>query len=214
MKNFAVIGCGRFGRAVAKTLYKLGYDVLAVDSDKEVIQQIRDEVTTAVTAEIDENVFRKIGVGECDVAVISIGSDIEASVIATIVVKELGVPYVVCKSGNEIQEKILYKIGADIVVTPEREMGQKVAQSLVSKNFIEKLNLGPDYTVADLSVPKKWVGKSIIDLDVRKNYRVSIIAIRKDGLVDTMPRPELVLEEDWKLILIGKTIDIDKIGEM
>jgi len=113
VKNFAVIGCGRFGRAVATTLYKLGHDVLAIDKDEEVIQNIADDVTRAVTAIPDESALRDLGVADCDIVIVSMGSDVESSVITTLIVKELKVPYVICKAGSEIQEKILYKIGAD-----------------------------------------------------------------------------------------------------
>lgn len=214
MKNFAVIGCGRFGRAVAKTLYKLGYDVLAVDIDKDVIQQISEDVTRAVTAEVDEEVFRKIGVGECDVAVVSIGSNVEHSVIATLIIKELGVPYIVCKAGNDIQEKILYKIGADKVIMPEREMGEKIAKNLVTKNFLDKINLDPEYSMGELNVPQSWIGKSIAELDVRKNYNINILAIRRKDYLDTVPEAALIFREGWKMIIVGKNDDLDRMGEI
>lgn len=214
MKNFAVIGCGRFGRAVAKTLYKLGYDVLAVDIDKDVIQQISEDVTRAVTAEVDEEVFRKIGVGECDVAVVSIGSNVEHSVIATLIIKELGVPYIVCKAGNDIQEKILYKIGADKVIMPEREMGEKIAKNLVTKNFLDKINLDPEYSMGELNVPQSWIGKSIAELDVRKNYNINILAIRRKDYLDTVPEAALIFREGWKIIIVGKNDDLDRMGEI
>ena len=124
MKNYVVIGCGRFGSSVAKTLYSLGHEVLAIDQNEEKVQNIADQVTHSVQADCtDENALKSLGIRNFDVAVISIGSDIQSSIMATLIVKELGVQYVLCKAQNELQAKVLYKIGADRVVFPERDMG-------------------------------------------------------------------------------------------
>ncbi|EJP26206.1 NADP oxidoreductase coenzyme F420-dependent [Peptostreptococcaceae bacterium AS15] len=208
VKNFAVIGCGRFGRAVATTLYKLGHDVLAIDKDEEVIQNIADDVTRAVTAIPDESALRDLGVADCDIVIVSMGSDVESSVITTLIVKELKVPYVICKAGSEIQEKILYKIGADRVISPERDSGVKLAKNLVSENILDKIDLDPDYTLFEILTPAKWVGKSLIELDIRKKYHLNIVAIKKLKKFMITPNPEEKLEENYTILLVGSNKSI------
>ena len=203
-KNFVVIGCGRFGRAIATTLYKLGNDVLAIDSNEEIIQNIAGDVTKAVTSQIDEQVLREIGVPNCDVAIVSMGSDIESSVITTLLLKEMKIPYIVCKASTEIHEKILYKIGADRVVSPERDSGIKIAKNLVSDNVLDKIDLDPDYAIFELITPKSWIGKSLIELNVRKEYNLNVVAIKKDDDFVITPNPEEPLKENDIILLLGE----------
>ena len=203
-KNFVVIGCGRFGRAIATTLYKLGHDVLAIDSNEEIIQNIAGDVTKAVTSQIDEQVLREIGVPNCDVAIVSMGSDIESSVITTLLLKEMKIPYIVCKASTEIHEKILYKIGADRVVSPERDSGIKIAKNLVSDNVLDKIDLDPDYAIFELITPKSWIGKSLIELNVRKEYNLNVVAIKKDDDFVITPNPEDPLKENDIILLLGE----------
>lgn len=203
-KNFVVIGCGRFGRAIATTLYKLGHDVLAIDSNEEIIQNIAGDVTKAVTSQIDEQVLREIGVPNCDVAIVSMGSDIESSVITTLLLKEMKIPYIVCKASTEIHEKILYKIGADRVVSPERDSGIKIAKNLVSDNVLDKIDLDPDYAIFELITPKSWIGKSLIELNVRKEYNLNVVAIKKDDDFVITPNPEEPLKENDIILLLGE----------
>lgn len=211
MKSFAVIGCGRFGSSVAKTLYKLGYDVLAIDYSEEVTQNIAYYVTKAVTvSSFDENVLREVGVANCDVVIVGIGSDIEASVITTLAVKELGVGYILCKAGSEIQEKILYKIGANKVITPEKEMGMKIANNLVSENILDKIDLDPNYTIVEIGIPEIWVGKTLAELEIRKRYLLNVVATKKDDELNIVPNPNEILEEDTAILLVGKNEDLQK----
>ena len=203
-KNFVVIGCGRFGRAIATTLYKLGHDVLAIDSNEEIIQNIAGDVTKAVTSQIDEQVLREIGVPNCDVAIVSMGSDIESSVITTLLLKEMKIPYIVCKASTEIHEKILYIIGADRVVSPERDSGIKIAKNLVSDNILDKIDLDPDYAIFELITPKSWIGKSLIELNVRKEYNLNVVAIKKDDDFVITPNPEEPLKENDIILLLGE----------
>ena len=210
VKNFAVIGCGRFGRAVATTLYKLGHDVLAIDKDEEVIQNIADDVTRAVTAIPDESALRDLGVADCDIVIVSMGSDVESSVITTLIVKELKVPYVICKAGSEIQEKILYKIGADRVISPERDSGVKLAKNLVSENILDKIDLDPNYTIVEIGIPEIWVGKTLAELEIRKRYLLNVVATKKDDELNIVPNPNEILEEDTAILLVGKNEDLQK----
>lgn len=210
MKNFAVIGCGRFGSSVATTLYKLGYDVLAIDSDEETIQNISNSVTKAVVVpNPDENTLKELGIGSCDVVIVSIGSDVEASVITTLIVKEIGVPYILCKAGSDIQAKILYKIGANKVITPEREMGIKVAQTLVSENILDKMTVDPSCTILEVITPKQWVGKTLMELNIRKRYSLNVVAIKKKDVFNIIPDPNEPLKEKSIMLLVGNNKDLD-----
>lgn len=214
MKNYVVIGCGRFGSSVAKTLYSLGHDVLAIDQDEEKIQSISDQVTHAVEADAnDENVLRSLGIRNFDVAVVSIGSDIQSSIMATLICKELGVKYVLCKAKNELQAKVLYKIGADRVVFPERDMGIRVAHNLVSQNVLEYIELDPHYSIAEIVTPSKWIGKTIGELDLRANYGINVMAVKHGMEINISPDATDTLKPGDIMVVIGKNEQINKVEE-
>ena len=161
-RQFIVIGLGRFGTSVAETLYSLGNDVLAVDFDEDVVQNISDKVTHAVQVDAnDENSLRALGIRNFDCAVISIGTNIQSSILATLLVKELGVKYVITKATNALHAKVLYKIGANRVVFPERDMGVRVAHNLVSSNILDYIELSPDYSIAEVISPEEWHNKTL-----------------------------------------------------
>ncbi|WP_347351298.1 potassium channel family protein [Acetoanaerobium noterae] len=214
MKNYVVIGCGRFGSSVAKTLYSLGHEVLAIDKNEEKIQNIAEQVTHAVEADCtDENVLKSLGIRNFDVAVISIGSDIQSSIMATLICKELGVQYVLCKAQNELQAKVLYKIGADRVVFPERDMGIRVAHNLVSQNVLEYIELDPHYSIAEIVAPSKWIGKTIGQLDLRANYGITVMAVKQGININISPEADDVLKAGDILVVIGKNEQINKVEE-
>ncbi|CBH21260.1 NAD-binding site [Acetoanaerobium sticklandii] len=214
MKNYVVIGCGRFGSSVAKTLYSLGHEVLAIDKNEEKVQNIAEQVTHAVEADCtDENVLRSLGIRNFDVAVISIGSDIQSSIMATLIAKELGVHYVLCKAQNELQAKVLYKIGADRVVFPERDMGIRVAHNLVSQNVLEYIELDPHYSIAEIVAPSKWIGKTIGTLDLRANYGINVMAVKHGMQINISPEADDVLKPGDILVVIGKNEQINKVEE-
>ena len=214
MKNYVVIGCGRFGSSVAKTLYSLGHEVLAIDKNEEKIQNIAEQVTHAVEADCtDENVLKSLGIRNFDVAVSSIGSDIQSSIMATLICKELGVQYVLCKAQNELQAKVLYKIGADRVVFPERDMGIRVAHNLVSQNVLEYIELDPHYSIAEIVAPSKWIGKTIGQLDLRANYGITVMAVKQGININISPEADDVLKAGDILVVIGKNEQINKVEE-
>ena len=214
MKNYVVIGCGRFGSSVAKTLYSLGHEVLAIDKNEEKVQNIAEQVTHAVEADCtDENVLKSLGIRNFDVAVISIGSDIQSSIMATLICKELGVQYVLCKAQNELQAKVLYKIGADRVVFPERDMGIRVAHNLVSQNVLEYIELDPHYSIAEIVAPSKWIGKTIGQLDLRANYGITVMAVKQGININISPEADDVLKAGDILVVIGKNEQINKVEE-
>lgn len=214
MKQFVVIGIGRFGSALAKRLYELGHEVLAIDVDEEEIQKISDKVTHAVTADAsDENVLKSLGVRNFDVAVVSIGDDIQSSIIITLMLKELGIKYVVAKAQNDLHAKVLYKIGADRVVFPERDMGERVAHNLIATNILESIELSPEFSIIEFKIPQAWAGKNLRDLNLRVKYGVNVVAIKdtETNKINATPMADDDLREDAIMVVIGSNEDLKKI---
>lgn len=210
-RQFAVIGLGSFGSSVAKTLYSLGNDVLAVDSDEDVIRDISDYVTHAVQADTaDEKSLRELGVGNYDVAVIGIGSDIQGSILATLLVKELGVKYIISKAHDEMHAKLLYKIGADRVVFVERDMGARVAHNIFASNILDYIELSPEYNIAEIVCPEEWYGKTLKEIDVRANYGLSVIAIRRDHDMNIAPRADDTVKPNDVIVAIGSNKELSR----
>ena len=211
-KQFVVIGLGRFGTSVAKTLYSLGNDVLAIDVDEETVQNISDSVTHSVQAEAtDENTLRSLGIRNFDVAVVTIGSDLQASVMVTLLLKELGVKYIIAKANSELHAKVLYKIGADRVVLPERDMGVRVAHNLVSSNILDYIELSSDYSIAEIANPRGWQGKTLQELNLRANYGINVVAVKKDNDINVSPIAEDVLEAGDVIVAIGGAEELSKL---
>ena len=212
MKSFAVIGCGRFGSSVAKTLYGLGYEVLALDSDEEIIQDIADEVTHAAVVDVmDEVALKELGLSNFDVVVVSIGSNTEASIMATIIAKELGVKKVIAKASSDFQGKVLDKIGADKVIFPERDMGIRVAHNLVSANILEFIELSPDYGIIEITAIRDWIGKSLYQLQLPNKHGINVMAIKKASIITISPDGDTVIELDDTLVVIASTAAINKL---
>jgi trk system potassium uptake protein TrkA len=178
-KSFAIIGMGRFGRTLAKTLSQMGCEVLCLDKDESEIQAIASHVTHAVVGDcVDENVLKSLGIANFDVVVLSMASDIQTSVLLTVMLKELDAKYNEAKVQSPIHSKILKKLGADAIVFPEYDMGVKIAYSLASTNFLDYIELSDGYRIIEVTCPKAWVGKSVVDLKVRNKYSVNILAVR------------------------------------
>lgn len=211
-KQFVVIGLGRFGTSVAKTLYSLGNDVLAIDVDEETVQNISDSVTHSVQADAtDENTLRSLGIRNFDVAVVTIGSDLQSSVMVTLLLKELGVDHIIAKANSEIHAKVLYKIGADRVVLPERDMGVRVAHNLVSSNILDYIELSPDYSIAEIANPKAWQGKTLQELNLRANFGINIVAVKKDNDINVSPMADDKLEAGDVIVAIGCSDELNKL---
>jgi trk system potassium uptake protein TrkA len=180
VRQFAVIGIGRFGYSVAKTLAEQGCQVLAIDKDHERVQEISDFVTQSVNLDAtDEKALRAVGIGDIDVCVVSIGQNKEASIMTTLLLKEMGIGEVVCKAITVMHGRVLQKIGADLVVFPEGEMGERVARSLAHPNILDNLELSKDYGIFEIVTPKEFVGKTLADLDIRARFGLNVIAVRE-----------------------------------
>lgn len=212
-KSYAVIGLGQFGMSVAETLAESDCDVLAIDAREESIQEIADKVTYAVRADVREpEVLRTLGVQNVDVAVIAVAENMEASIMATMQAKELGVPYVMAKAMNALHGKILEKIGADRVIYPEQSMGLRVARNLMSGGFLDVFELSTEFSMAEFSVPAEWVGKSLQELQLRESHDINIIAIKVGDDVEINLDPVKPLEADWHLMAIGKNKVLERLN--
>lgn len=211
-KQFVIIGLGRFGSSIAKTLYSLGNDVLAIDKDEDIVQEIADSVTHAVQLDAtDENALRSLGIRNFDVAVVTIGDNIQSSIMATLLVKELGVKYIIAKGHSDLHAKVLYKIGADRVVLPEKDMGIRVAHNLVSTSILDYIELSPDYSIMEIEVLKEWYNKSLRELKLRSKYGINIMAIKREGEINLSPAADDLIEPKDVLVAIGSAEDLGKL---
>ncbi|TDT61044.1 potassium channel family protein [Fonticella tunisiensis] len=211
-RQFVVIGLGRFGSSVAKTLYSLGNEVLVIDKDEEKVQEMADFATHAVQADAtDEAALRSLGIRNFDVAVIAIGDDVQSSIMVTLLAKEYGIKYVIAKAQNELHAKVLYKIGADRVVFPEREMGVRVGHNLCSSNILEYIELSPDYSIMEVTPLEEWHGKSLSELNMRSKYGINIMAIKRGNDINISPTADDVLQEGDILVVVGATDDLKNI---
>ena len=211
-KQYIVIGCGRFGSSVAKKMCQLGNEVMVIDKDEDSIENIAEQVThTAIVDVTEERDLKSIGLGNFDVVIVAISSDIRASIMVTIMAKEMGVPKIVCKAKDELQAKVLYKIGADKVVFPERDMGIRLAYNLASENILDQINLDPEYSIMEIVTPTNWVGKTIIELNLKAKYDITVLAVKTTSGLKVMPSPNYKMQEKNILIIIGNT---DKIGDI
>lgn len=208
-KQYAVLGLGRFGESVAIELSNNGYDVLAIDKNENIVQNISEHVRFAVKADVtDIEALRSLGLGNFDVAIIAIGTDIDSSIMATLLAKELGVKLIISKAQNNMHEKILKKIGADRVIFPEREMAQRIANNLMSGNIIDYLELSHDYSIVEIEVLPEWVGKNLLQLNFRNTYGVNVVALKRDGHIIVALNPTANFKENDVLIVIGSNEDI------
>lgn len=215
MKSFIIIGLGRFGSNIALQLASQGCEVLAIDHNKDRVQSIADFVTKAVVADIrDKEVLKTLGVHNFDCAVVAIGMDIAASVLATMNLKSLNVPFIVCKAQDNTHREVLDKLGADRVVMPEQEFAIRIAKSLVSPNVFEYIELSDECGIIEINTPKSWIGSSLLKLNVRDKYGVSIIAIKKGRKITVAPGGQYVMEPNDTLVIIGESGKLERIEKM
>ncbi|NMB45009.1 MAG: TrkA family potassium uptake protein [Firmicutes bacterium] len=203
-RQYAVIGLGRFGTSVAQTLYEMGCEVLAIDSDEEKVQMVANTVTHAVQADAtDEGAMRALGLRNFDVAIVSIG-DVQASILTTLVLKEMGIKWLIAKALSELHGRVLEKIGADKVIYPERDMGMRVAHNLISGSIVDYVELAPGYSIIEVVAQGKYSGRTLKELDLRARYGVSIMAIKRGAEVIVAPGANDYIQTGDQLIAIGK----------
>lgn len=215
-RQFAVLGLGRFGQSVVKTLYDKGYDVLAVDKDIDIVNEMSKYSTLVLQADVgDETVVKNLGLNNYDVVVVAMGANLEKSVMATLLAKENGAKTVITKAKNQSEKTVLLKVGADRVVLPEREMGEKLATNLITTNVIDFINLSDKFGVAEIKPLEKWIGETLIKSNIRAEYNINVVAIKRgdDADIIVTPRPSEVILEGDKLVVIGENADISYVTE-
>lgn len=209
--QFAVIGLGRFGSSVAKQIAELGHEVLGVDKNLQVVDDMNQCLTHTVVADTtDEEALRSIGIRNMDCVVVAIGDDIQASILTSIILKDLGIKKVVAKALSPLHGKVLKRIGVDRVIYPERDMGVRVANQLVSPNLLDYIELSRNYTIAEISATKKIAGHTLMHLDTRARYGCTIVAINKKDDVVIAPTAEDILEQGDIMVVIGTNEQIDR----
>lgn len=213
-KQFLVIGLGRFGASVARTLCDLGHEVLAVDSDEEAVEDVSPYVTQAIQANAaDDGVLASLDAGTYDAAVVSIGSDIRSSILISVLCKEAGVPLVIAKAMDDLHAKVLSKVGVDRVIFPERDMGQRVARSLVMPQMIELMSLTGSSRVAEILLPEKWQNRTLAESDIRRNTGITVLAVRRGGEMITSLTADFRLLPGDILLVLGAQEQIDALEQ-
>ena len=212
MKSYIVIGLGRFGQTLARQLCMLGAEVLAMDVRNDLVQQVADDVTHAVVGDAqDKEVLRALGARDFDCAIIAIGSDLAASVLTTMNLKELEVPYIICKAHDETHRRVLEKLGVDRVIIPEQENAQRLARSLNSHNVLDYIELSEDYGILEVPAPKSWVNKTLKELNVRAKLGVNIIAVESGKKTNVSPSADYKILEGDILVVLGDNYSLEKV---
>ena len=215
MKSYIVIGLGRFGSAIARQLCRLGAEVLAIDMHEDLVQQVANEVTHAVVGDArDKEVLRALGVRDMDCAIIAIGEDLAASVLTVMNLKELGVPYVVCKAHDETHRRVLEKLGVDRVVIPEQEHAQRLGRSLFSHNVLDYIELSEEYGILEVPAPKAWVGKSLKELNVRAKMGVNIIAVESGKTTNVSPAADYKIQSGDIMVVLGDNPALEAVQKL
>ena len=215
MKSFVVFGLDAFGQTLAVSLEQSGHQVMVIDQNDEAVRKVADITTDAIIGDpMSESVLRKAGVNAYDTAVISFPGEINNTILLTMMLKDMGVKRVVARACSELECRVLEKIGVDHIVFPERDMGEKLAHTLDKQNVFEYLRYSEDYSSVEKKVPAAWVGKTIIDLNVRREYGVNIIAINEDGKgkINISPAPDRVFLDGDVITLIGSNKTINKLS--
>lgn len=211
-KQYLIIGVGRFGSALAKTLCEMGHEVLAVDASAERVAAITPYVTNAIqVAPADEESMRSLGIRNFDAAVVAIGDDLQHSILMTVLCKEMGARYLVAKASDAMHAKVLLKLGVDRVVFPERDMGERIARSMVNPHMLDLINLPSGYQISYISCPDTWKERSLQQIDVRKRYGVSILAIYRDSEIQMDLRAETRLAAGDNLLVLGRREAVEKV---
>ena len=211
-KTYAVFGLGRYGVSVAKELVNNGAEVIAVDEKESIVNAVSNELPFCKCADTtDLEVLKRLGIANVDVVIVAMAGNIESSVMTVMQCKELGVPNVIAKCSNEMHYKILTKVGADKVVFPEKESGIRMAKNLLSSGFVDMIELSKDVSMVELDVKKEWEGKTLLELNFRKKYVLNVIAVKENDTININIDPNMPLNVNMKLIVVGNISKISKI---
>lgn len=211
-KTYAIFGLGRYGYSVAKELVNCGVDVIAVDSDEHIVNTLANELPFCKCADTtDIEVLRRLGISNVDIVIVAMAGSIEASIMTVALCKELGVPYVIAKCSSEMHYKILTKVGADKVVFPEKESGIRLAKNLLSSGFVDMIELNTEVSMIEVDVKKDWIGKNLLELNLRKKYSLNVIALKENNKININVDPTTPLVEHMKLIVVGNKNKLSKL---
>lgn len=211
-QTYAVFGLGRYGRAVATELTKSGAEVLAVDIHEDIVNDAIDEIPLCKCADVtDPDVIKQLGISNVDIVIIAMGGNLESSVLSIMLCKEAGVKTVIAKCSDPMHQKILSRVGADIVVFPEKDSGTRLAKNLLSSGFVDIIELSKNVSMIELEMRKEWVGKHLLELNLRKKYSINVIAIRQNDDVRIDVDPSEILTADMKLIVVANTNKLNKL---
>ena len=211
-KTYAVFGLGRYGTAVARELVENGMEVIAIDAEQKIINDAAAYLPVCKCADVtDAEVIARLGIGNIDTVIVCMASNLEASVMAITLCKEAGVKTVIAKCANEMHQKILLRVGADQVVFPENESGIRLAKNLLSSGFIDMISLSSDVAMVEIDIKDEWIGKNLIELNLRKKYGFNIVAVKKGETVNVTVNPEQALDAETTLIVIANTTKLGKL---
>ncbi len=213
-RQFAVIGLGRFGRAVCGTLHKMGYQVLGTDKDEKLVNQVLAHRLASHAIQLDSTepeALKEAGIFEVDTVIVAIGNYVQESIITTLNVKEAGVPHVVAKASSEIHEKLLRRVGADHVVFPEHDAGCVLAETLTKPAFIDRLELDPDHSIVEVLVPEAFHQKTIAELELRRHYGLNVLAVGNGDKFVINPEPYQKLTKGLIMVVVGRNKDIQRL---
>lgn len=215
MKTYIVAGLGRFGAQVARELCRQDCEVMALDVDSDLVSQIANDVTHAVVADVqDKEVLRALGAADFDCAIVAIGGDLSASVLATLNLKELGIGQVICKAHDDTHRRVLEKLGADRVLIPEYEQALRLARSLSNPNVLDYIELSDEYGIAEIPVSESWDGKNLRELNVRAKLGVNILAVRREGAVHVSPAADFVFNLKDVVVVLGDSAALKKVRKL
>lgn len=213
-KTIGIIGLGRFGGTLAKQVAALGHEVVGIDIEETLVQKLASYLTHSIVADFsDEDTIRQLNLQELDVVVIAIGDNLKAKLLSAMVLKELHTPYIVAKASTTMESKLLERVGADLIIFPEMDMAERVAQMLTRENIVDYFQLSQDIGLVEMGIPQFMVGHTLVELDIRKHYNVNIVAVKRDKNVIAPPNPNNPLQDDDMLIVIGRNEDITKLSQ-
>ena len=211
MKSYLVLGLGRFGMSVAQTIYNLGHEVVGVDESEKLVNEFSRLITHTIQADItDEDFLKAMDISKFDSVVVAVGSNLQASIMVTVLLKELSARYILVKAQDDFQAKILYKVGADKVILPEQDMGIKVAHNLMSDSFFELIEISQDYSITSVNAPESWCGKTLGELAVRSKYGINILAIKEKDHTNVVPNAKPMIGSDTVITILGMNHDLKK----
>lgn len=213
-QQYLILGAGKFGLSIAMQLQALDQEVMVVDRDPKVIARVANDIKFALEGDAtQEAMLQEIGARNFDVVIVSIGDDIQASIMTTILLKELGCKHIICKAESDLHAKVLEKIGANRVVIPEQAMGRRIAHNLVNKNILDFINLSDKYAIVEMPVRPEWIGKSVIDLALRQNHGLNIVGLKRGSIFSINISPDLVLQANDIILVIGENDSIERVGQ-